>query len=224
MMVVRATKEAIARDRIAARCRSDRAQLHGGSDDPGQHGDPPPGPARQAPATAPAESASRPACARSARPRSGTSSAINGAGRLIGSLDTGVDGNHPALADPLARLPGRSSPGRSAGWTSWAEHPVPERRLWPRHPHDGNDERPRRVHAGHDRRGLGREVDRHQRHQPGRRQRFRQRRHHLLPVVRRSRTATRTPSTTCPTWSRTPGESTRGSAAATPTATAAGGT
>jgi hypothetical protein len=43
---------------------------------------------------------------------------IRGEGTIIGTLDTGVAGSHPALA---SRWRGNCSlPGTSAGWTSWA--------------------------------------------------------------------------------------------------------
>ena len=76
----------------------------------------------------PAASASRRASRPSGLPRSGTSWASDGAGALIGSLDTGVDGNHPALR---ARWRGNHAPvERVLAATCWAPTPT--------FPNDGN--------------------------------------------------------------------------------------
>ncbi len=107
---------------------------------------------------------------------------ITGAGRLVANLDTGVDGNHPALA---SRWRGNHAPASECWLDVLGGYPAPRRRQRPRHPRHGHHDRsgPRRHH----RRGAGRRVDRLQRHRPGRGQRLRQRHHRLLPVVRRSR-------------------------------------
>ncbi len=148
----------------------------------------------------------------------------NGAGRLIANLDTGVDGTHPALQTRW-----RGYQGQHPWQECWldvlgtnTQSPVD---TYGHGTHVMGTMTGLGARHGHGRRISRIQVDRLQRDQPGRGQRLRQRHHHGLPVVRRSRRKPEHGRRRARRASRTPGASTRASAGIlpTPTATPAGG-